>query len=141
MATNRKTKDQSNQPSNYVIFTLMAIADGEVKYAQSGKPYATVRAFLSQGKDKRTEEYKPSIFFDVKAFSKNDDVTALVQSVGDLVKKDRFTVKGNLALEEWTGQDEVKRQQLVIFAKFIEPFSFDNNEETVNEDELEGEPA
>ena len=77
----------------------------------------------------------------MKAFSKSDDVTALVQSVGDLVKKDRFTVKGNLALEEWTGQDEVKRQKLVIFAKFIEPFSFDNNEETVAEEELEGEPA
>ncbi len=141
MATKRNNKDQSNQPSNYVIFTLMAIADGEVKYAQSGKPYATVRAFLSQGKDKRTEEYKPSIFFDVKAFSKSDDVTALVQSVGDYVKKDRFTVKGNLAMEEWIGKDEVKHQQLVIFAKSIEPFSFDNTEETVDEEELAGEPA
>lgn len=139
MAT-KHNKDLSNQPSNYVIITLQAVTDGEVKYAQSGKPYATVRAFLSQGKVKDSDEYKPSIFFNVKAFSKNDDVSALVQSVGDLVKKDRFTVKGNLAMEEWTGQDGAKRQQLVIFAKSIEPFCFDN-EETVDEEELEGEPA
>ena len=68
-------------------------------------------------------------------------MTALVQSVGDFVKKDRFTVKGNLAMEEWIGKDEVKHQQLVIFAKFIEPFSFDKTEETVDEEELAGEPA
>jgi hypothetical protein len=139
MAT-KNNKNQSNRPSNYVIFTLMAVAAGEVKYSKAGKPFATVRAFLSQGKDKQTEEYKPSVFFDVKGFSDTEDITALVQSLGEIANKDRFTVKGRMGLEEWIGKDEVKRQQLVIFAKSIEPFNFEV-EETVDEEELEGEPA
>lgn len=135
------TKNNSNRPSNYVIFTLMAIADGEMKVSAAGKPFSYVRAFLSQGKDKQTEEYKPSIFFDVKAFSKDEEVSALVQNVADVQNKDRFTVKGRLGMDEWTGDDGVKRQKMVIFAKSIEPYSFDTTQETVHEEELEGEPA
>jgi len=131
--------NKSNRPSNYVIFTLMAIADGEMKFSVAGKPYSFVRAFLSQGKDKQTEEYKPSIFFDVKAFSKDEEVSAIVQNVADVQNKARFTVKGRIGMDEWTGDDGVKRQKLVIFAKSIEPYSFDAIEET--EEELEGEPA
>ena len=137
MATNSNFK---NRPSNYVILTLMAIAAGEMKVSQAGHPFAFVRAFLSQGKDKTTGEYKPSIFFDVKAFSKDDSVTALVQSIADVQNKDRFTVKGRMGMEEWDGQDGVKHQKLVIFALSIEPFTFDENA-AVPEDELEGEPA
>lgn len=135
MATNTK-----NRPSNYVILTLMAISAGEMKVSQSGKPYAFVRAFLSQGKDKTSGEYKPSLFFDVKAFSQDDSIPALVQSVADTQNKDRFTVKGRLGVEEWTGQDGVKHQKLVIFALSIEPFTFDESTAAI-EDELEGEPA
>ena len=131
--------NKSNRPSNYVIFTLMAIADGEMKFSAAGKPYSFVRAFLSQGKDKQTEEYKPSIFFDVKAFSKDEEVSAIVQNVADVQNKARFTVKGRIGMDEWTGDDGVKRQKLVIFAKSIEPYSFDAIEEM--EEELEGEPA
>jgi len=131
--------NKSNRPSNYVIFTLMAITDGEMKFSAAGKPYSFVRAFLSQGKDKQTEEYKPSIFFDVKAFSKDEEVSAIVQNVADVQNKARFTVKGRIGMDEWTGDDGVKRQKLVIFAKSIEPYSFDAVEET--EEELEGEPA
>jgi len=131
--------NKSNRPSNYVIFTLMAITDGEMKFSAAGKPYSFVRAFLSQGKDKQTEEYKPSIFFDVKAFSKDEEVSAIVQNVADVQNKARFTVKGRIGMDEWTGDDGVKRQKLVTFAKSIEPYSFDAVEET--EEELEGEPA
>lgn len=140
MAT-KNTKSNSNRPSNYAILTLMAIADGEMKYSAAGKPFSFVRAFLSQGKDKQTEEYKPSIFFDVKAFSKDEDVSALVQNLADIQNKDRFTVKGRLGMDEWTGEDGVKRQKLVIFAKSIEPFVFEKKDEAESEDELEGEPA
>ena len=137
MATNSNFK---NRPSNYVIFTLMAIVAGEMKVSQAGKPFAFTRAFLSQGKDKATGEYKPSLFFDVKAFSKDDSVTALVQSIADVQNKDRFTVKGHMGMEEWTGQDGMKHQKLVIFALSIEPFTFDENA-AVPEEDLEGEPA
>ena len=140
MAT-KNNKSNSNLPSNYVILTLMAVAEGEMKVSAAGKPYAFVRAFLSQGKDKQTDEYKPSIFFDVKAFSKDEDVSALVQTVADVQKKDRFTVKGRLGIDEWTGDDGVKRQQLVVFAKSIESFVFEKEDEAKSEGELEGEPA
>lgn len=133
--------NKSNRPSNYVIFTLMAIADGEMKVSAAGKPFSFVRAFLSQGKDKQTEEYKPSIFFDIKAFSKDEEVSALVQNVADIQNKDRFTVKGRLGMDEWIGEDGVKRQKLVIFAKSIEPFVFAKEDEAESEGELEGEPA
>jgi single-stranded DNA-binding protein len=137
MATNSNFK---NRPSNYIILTLMAIAAGEMKFSQAGHPFAFTRAFLSQGKDKVSGEYKPSLFFDVKAFSKDDSVTAIVQSIADIQNKDRFTVKGRLGMEEWTGQDGVKHQKMVVFALSIEPFLFDENA-AVPEDDLEGEPA
>jgi hypothetical protein len=98
MATNSNFK---NRPSNYVILTLMAIAAGEMKVSQAGHPFSFTRAFLSQGKDKSTGEYKPSLFFDVKAFSKDDSIPALVQSIADVQNKDRFTVKGRMGMEEW----------------------------------------
>ncbi len=129
-----------NRPSNYVIFTLMAIAAGEMKFSQAGRPFAFVRAFLSQGKDKTSGEYKPSLFFDVKAFSKDDNIPALVQSIADIQNKERFTVKGRMGMEEWTDKDGAKRQKMAIFALSIEPFTFDENA-AVPEDELEGEPA
>jgi len=137
MAANNNFK---NRPSNYVILTLMAISAGEMKVSQAGHPFAFVRAFLSQGKDKASGEYKPSLFFDVKAFSKDDSIPALVQSIADVQNRERFTVKGRLGMEEWTGQDGEKHQKMVVFALTIEPFVFDENA-AAPEEELEGEPA
>ncbi len=131
-----------NRPSNYVILTLRAVNDGESRFAKSGFPFAKVRAFLSQGKDKDTGEYKPSVFFDVLAFSKDEHMSDPCAAISQIVKKDMLTVKGNLAMEEWTGkEDGVKRQQLVIFASSVEPFVFAENAQAEAEDELEGEPA
>ncbi|MEP0805847.1 MAG: single-stranded DNA-binding protein [Chloroflexota bacterium] len=135
MATNK-----NNRPSNYVILTLMAVRDGESRYSQSGKPYAFVRAFLSQGKVKDSDEYKPSVFFDVKGFSPDEEMSDVVQAIADIRKKDRFTVKGRLGMDEWTGDDGAKHQQLVIFAQSITPYVFPT-EEGDEEEELEGEPA
>jgi hypothetical protein len=36
-----------NRPSNYVIFTLMAITAGEMKVSQAGHPFAFARANTS----------------------------------------------------------------------------------------------
>jgi hypothetical protein len=131
-----------NRPSNYVILTLQAIAEAETKYAQSGKAWSHVRAFLSQGKNE-DGSYKPSIFFEVKAFTKKDDkaeMSRAVESLGAIANRERFTVKGRLGLTEWDGNDGAKHQQMVIFATSIEPFSFEGESETEVE-ELEGEPA
>jgi len=131
-----------NRPSNYVILTLHAIADGETRFTNSGKVMAKVRAFLSQGKEKDSDEYKPSIFFDVMAVSKDENHTALTAAIAELKNKALFTVKGRLAMDEWTGKDDVKRQQLLIFAASIEPFSFENGgNNTGDEGEELAEPA
>ncbi len=137
MATQNK-----NRPSNYVILTLQAIADAETKYGQSGKAWSHVRAFLSQGKNE-DGSYKPSLFFEVKAFTKKDDKAEMskeVEALGAITNRDRFTAKGRLGLTEWDGNDGAKRQQLVLVASSIEPFSFEGEVESEVE-ELEGEPA
>ena len=133
--------DFKNRPSNYVILTLQAVADGESKFAESGKPWAKVRAFLSQGKDKATGEYRPSLFFDVKAFSEDENMSASVAAISQIAKKDRFTVKGRLGMEEWTGQDGAAHQKLVVFANSVEPFHFANEADAQPAEDLEGEPA
>lgn len=136
-ATPRPTKgDVKNRPSNFVILTLQAVKDGEAKYAASGTPWASVRAFLSQGKDKDTGEYRPSIFFTVKAFGDDGGTTGAVDAIGALSAKDRFTVKGRLGLEQWQNGEGETRESLVIFASEIQPFVFEKGDE-----ELEGEPA
>lgn len=142
MAANKK-----NRPSNYVIFTLQAIADADMRFSQAGRPWASVRAFLSQGKDKQTDEYKPSVFFDVKAFSEGEEASPAVVALSEVSNKDRFTVKGRLAMREWTGENGGNRQVLEVHALNIESFSFDGDgpaavDEPAEEYEvLEGEPA
>ena len=135
-------KNNKNRPSNYVILTLQAIADAESKVSSSGKAWSHVRAFLSQGKNE-DGNYKPSIFFEVKAFTKKDekgDMSAVVKDLGAINNRERFTVKGRLGLTEWDGNDGAKHQQLVIFAASVELFSFEGEAESEIE-ELEGEPA
>jgi hypothetical protein len=140
MATNQK-----NRPSNFVILTLKAIVAGQMQVGtNSGNPFSFVRAFLSQGKVKGTDEYKPSIFFDVKAFSQDENVSEVVQALADIQDKEYFTVKGRLGMEQWTGDDGTKRQKFIITANSIAPFSFESNGEEVADGdatELEGEPA
>lgn len=121
------TNNNINRPSNFVILTLQAIAEGEMKYSASGKPWAVARAFLSQGKDQQTGDYKPSIFFDVKAFSKDTEASEIVSAISLIEKKERFTVKGRLAMREWIGNDDVKRQVMEIVASSIEEFHFDDD--------------
>lgn len=128
-------KSNSKRPSNWVVLTLQAAKDGEGRYSSGGRPWASVRAFLSQGKDKDTGEYRPSLFFSVKAFGEEgEEPQGLVNAIQNLRKGDRFTVKGRLGLEQWTDDEGEDRQSLVIFATDIQPFSLE-------EEELEGEPA
>ncbi len=140
MATNQK-----NRPSNFVILTLKAIVAGQMQVGtNSGNPFSFVRAFLSQGKVKGTDEYKPSMFFDVKAFSQDENVSEVVQALADIQDKEYFTVKGRLGMEQWIGEDGMKRQKLIIMANSIVPFSFESDSGGSADEgvaELEGEPA
>jgi single-stranded DNA-binding protein len=130
-------KSNSKRPSNWVVLTLQAAKDGESRYSSGGRPWASVRAFLSQGKDKDTDEYRPSLFFSVKAFGEDgEEPEGLVNNLGAIRKGDRFTVKGRLGLEQWIDDEGKERQSLVVFATDIQPFSFEDAAE-----ELEGEPA
>ena len=129
-----------NRPSNYVIFTLHAVADGETRYTNGGSVVSNVRAFLSQGKEKDSDEYKPSIWFDVTAFSKDENHTGITEAIANAKKGELFTVKGRLVMREWTGNDGATHQQYQIIANSIEPFSFEDGEKENEEDEL-GEPA
>ena len=124
-----------NKPSNYVILTLRAVKDTEAKFTDDGVLHADVRAALGQGKNE-DGSYKPSVFFDVKAAGKDVAVNEAIQR---LAKGGMFTVKGNLALRQWTTPSGEVRDVLMVWAKAVEPFSFEPSPET--SDELEGEPA
>ena len=89
-----------NRPSNYVILTLQAIADSETQFGPSGKAWSHVRAFLSQGKNE-DDSYKPSIFFEVKAFTKKDakaDMSPVVKALGAVTDRSRFPLPSLLSL-------------------------------------------
>jgi single-stranded DNA-binding protein len=67
-----------------------------------------------------------------------------VQALADIQDKEYFTVKGRLGMDQWTGDDGMKRQKLIIMANSIAPFSFESDSgESTDEGvtELEGEPA
>ncbi len=136
MADNNNNGKAKRQ--NYVALTLQAASEGDVKYAASGKPWGKVRAFFSQGKDKQGE-FLPSMWFNVKAFSKDEEPSPSVAALQNLAKGDKFTAKGRLSMEEWDGNDGVKHQAYVISAFSIEPFSVEA--EAGDEEELAGEPA
>ena len=72
MATQNSNGKAKRQ--NFVSVTLQAAGEGDVKYAASGKPWGKIKAFFSQGKDKQTGEYLPSLWFTVKAFSKTEEL-------------------------------------------------------------------
>jgi single-stranded DNA-binding protein len=137
MATNN-SNGKSNKRSNFIILTVQASNDGEAKVSQSGKAWASLRAFYSQGKDKKTDQFLPSIWFNVKAFGKDDQVTGVVGAVANTAKGDKITVKGRLSMEEWTDKDGNPRQTYVLTASSIEPFV--PTAEAADE-ELDGEPA
>jgi single-stranded DNA-binding protein len=138
MATNNQSNGKAKR-QNFVSMTLQAGAEAEVKYAASGKPWGKVRAFFSQGKND-AGEFRPSMWFTVKAFGKTDQIEGAVAALQNLAKGDKFTAKGKLELEEWEGNDGVKHQSYVITFASIEPFVVEA-EQPADEAVLEGEPA
>ncbi len=116
--------DAKKHRKNFVNMTLQVGKEGEGKFSQNGKPYASARAFFSQGKNKSTDEFLPSIWFKVVAFGNDGDDIADVPAVAalaDAAKGDKIEVRGRLGLEEWTTDEGETRSTLVIYANEVKP--------------------
>ena len=124
MSTNNPNGDAKSKRHNFVNFTLQIGKDGEGKYAQNGKPFATARAFFSQGKAKDSDEFLPSIWFKVMAFGKEGDdfdSNPTLATLANAQKGVKVDVKGRIGMEEWIGEDGEKRSTLVIYASEVKP--------------------
>jgi single-stranded DNA-binding protein len=124
--------------SNFVILTVQAASDGESRFAGNGNLWASIRAFMSQGKDDQGN-YKPSLWFTVKGFTTKDGDQSVPEAIQAYTKGEKFTVKGRLGLEEWTDSEGNTRQSYVIYASHIEPFANGNGSDT-NAGTLDDEP-
>ena len=122
----KNSNSNTNRPNNFVAFTLRVHENTGAQFKESGEGvFIRVKAFLSQGKDKQTDEYKPSIWFTVKASA--DAVTGVVAVLNDLTKGDFVTVKGRLAAEGDKGQF------LTLWANSAEKFEFEHAAEEAGE--------
>jgi len=138
------TKSNTNRPSNYFIVTARAFRkegeDGGVQFTKNGQPIAKCRASVSMGRDRDTNEYKPSMWLELVGYTPDGDTpNEVTESVGALQTGDYVTVKGRLAMEEWTGDDGVTRQSFTLWVNAIEPFSFDNDAPSEKEEEEDEE--
>jgi len=142
MSTNPTNGDAKKQRRNFVNITLQVGKDGEGKYSQSGKPFAQARAFFSQGKDKSTNEFLPSIWFKVMVFGKDGEDIAdnpSLNALSNAPKGDKIEVHGRLGLEEWTTNEGEKRSTMVIYATEVKPA--ETSDEGEAKAESEPEPA
>ena len=135
------TKSNKNRPSNYFIVTARAFRkegdDGGVQLTKNGQPIAKCRASVSMGKD-QSGEYRPSMWVELVGYTpEGDNANKATEAVGALETGDYVTVKGRLAMEEWTGDDGVTRQSFTIWVQSIEPFSFDNDTQGEEEEDEE----
>ncbi len=111
--------DANNHRHNFVYFTLQVGKEGEGKYSRKGIPFASCRAFYSQGKDSKNDEFLPSIWFKVVAFGKEGeylDTVPCLATLASAAKGDKIEVKGRLGQEEWTNNNGETRSSLVIYA-------------------------
>lgn len=111
--------NQSNRPSNFVIFTLGIVGKGGAladKPTGTGRAFSTARGFLLTGK-----KGQPAPFFDLKAFASDTKVSPLVQRVADLKPRERVTVKGRLGYRKYESNG-VMKEVLEVIVSAVEPF-------------------
>ncbi len=114
--------------SNFAILTVRLVAGAEQNVgASSGQPYTTARAFLPMGKDQATGAYRPSLFLNVVAFSKDGDTTA-PDALAQFGKGDWMTARGRLAYEEYARQDGATGHTYKLIARQVEPFAAKTDE-------------
>jgi len=114
------TKNQTNRPSNFVVFTLGIVGNGGAlsdSLTSTGKAFSTARGFMFTGK-----KDEPAPFFDLKAFGRDKNVTQLVQRVADLKPKARVTVKGRLGYRKYESNGATK-EKLEVIASSVEPLA------------------
>jgi hypothetical protein len=133
----------NNRPSNYFIATVRSFRkeedNGGVALTKGGQPIAKCRASLSMGKN-QADEYKPSMWLELIGYTPEGDTpNEVTEAVGALQNGEYVTVKGRLAMDEWTGEDGATRQSHAVLIQSIEPFSFDNDEDEGEEEEAEAD--
>jgi single-stranded DNA-binding protein len=104
MADNGKGNGKHNGKRNFVVMTLKLVRAPEAKYSGNGNFYAKARGLLPMGKDKQSGDWRPGKFFDLVAFSKEEDTT-LPEALAQTAKGDWVTVSGRLVYEEYAKQD------------------------------------
>jgi single-stranded DNA-binding protein len=117
-------KSNSHRPSNFVVFTLGIVGDGGKLSDQptaTGRAYSTARGFLLTG-----HKDQPSPFFDLKAFAKDKNPSALVKLLADLKPKSRVTVKGRLGYRKYESNGAT-REKLEIVVSSIAPVAQDES--------------
>ena len=77
--------------------------DAEAKTSKTGKPYLRVNVRVGDGD---TAQWVNATVFDTKA----------IEVVDKLVKGARVYLEGRIALDEWAGQDGVKRHGLSVMS-------------------------
>lgn len=94
------------EPEDYNLVKLAGNlgADPEVKYFESGSRVAEIRIAVYNGKDRDTQQPKPSLWFTVKAWNDAAD-----QVVNDFRKGDRIRItRGQLAQDSWNDRETGK---------------------------------
>lgn len=120
----KSNSDARKYRKNFVNITLQVGTEGEGKFTQNGKPLASARAFFSQGKNKSTDEFLPSIWFKVVAFGNEGEEIAdapAVAALANAAKGEKIEVRGRLGLDEWTTSEGEIRSTMVIYANEVKP--------------------
>jgi len=112
--------EETKQPRSFAQLTLRAGQEVTSRYTDSGIFWAHTRMALGMGKDEK-EEYKPSLWLNVKAFSRDGDQT-LVQKLTAVAKGSLVTVSGRLTYEPYTDKDGVERVSTGLVVSKISDF-------------------
>lgn len=99
MANNGKGNGKQNSKRNFVVVTLKLVRPPEAKYSGNGNFYAKARGLLPMGKDKQSSDWRPGKFFELVAFSKDEDTT-LPEALVQVANGDWVTVLDRLVYEE-----------------------------------------
>ncbi len=115
---------KSSKPSNFIVMTIAAIGEGgnvNDTLTSTGKAFATMRGYNYTGKRKE-EQTHPSMFFDVKAYSRDDTISPFVQEVADIAKGEKVTVNGRFGFRQWVSQSGIQKEALDIIASSVEEY-------------------
>lgn len=113
-----KSTSKGSRPSNFCIFTLK-LNKVDINPTAAGKLMVNARAFLSQGKDEASGNYKPSIWFKLLYAAETAEGDEMTNFFAQVDKGDLVDVKGRLAYEEWQDSSGNKRSDLVLWVNEV----------------------